>query len=51
MELAKLVLEGCPTLTAFFLSIVDSPTLPIVLSHTVSAAQDMDHHFPVVVCI
>ena len=51
MELAKLVLEGCPTLTAFFLSTANSHTLRIVLSRTVSAAQDMDHHFHVVVCI
>ena len=30
-------------------SAVDSPTLPIALSRTVFAAQDMDHHSPVMV--
>lgn len=33
----------------FLPSAVSSPTLPIAFSHTVSAAQDMDHHFPVMV--
>ena len=36
---------------SFLPSAVDSHTLPIVLSPTVSAAKDMDHHSPVVVWI
>lgn len=36
---------------SFLPSAVDSHTLPIVLSLTVSAAKDMDHHFPVMVQI
>ena len=35
----------------FLPSAVDSHTLPIALSRTVSAAKDMDHHFPVMVQI
>ena len=36
---------------SFLPSAVDSHTLPIVLSRTVSAAKDMDHHFPVMVLL